>query len=297
MKKIVVVHGPTASGKSDIALKLARDFGGYLISADSRMVYRGMDIGTNKDKGNWKDGKYFVNGIEEYMVDVANPDERFTVDDWVKRVEKLIENDKRLPIIVGGTNLYLEALIYNYKLPAVNQEGLRAELEKQAEETGLPSIVERIKEIDPEIEEKIDIYNPRRVIRAAEICLQTKKPLDREKGELQYEVLQVGITKEREELYTKINKRVVEMEKEGLVEEVRALKQKYGCDLPAMTGIGYRQICQYLKKEVTLKEAMGMVKRDTRRYAKRQLTWYKKADSIKWIKDYDEAKGEVESFI
>ena len=214
-----------------------------------------------------------------------------------KESGKIIEKENRLPIIVGGTNLYLESLIYNYELPVGKDDKIRLELEKQFEDEGLPSIIQKIKKIDPEIETKIDIYNPRRVMRAAEICLQTGSPLERNKGELQYNVLQVGITIDREELYKKINRRVEEMMKEGLLEEVRELKKKYTNRIQAMTGIGYRQMCMYISKEISLKEAVGLIKRDTRRYAKRQMTWLKRDKTIEWIKNYQEAEEIVKKFV
>lgn len=296
-KKIIVVHGPTASGKSRLALDIAKNFNGFLISADSRMVYKEMDIGTNKDKGEWIDKKFYVNGVEEYMIDEVLPNQDFSVDDWVKKVERIISSEKRIPIIVGGTNLYLDSLIYNFELPIGKNEKLRAKLEKEVDQKGLPSLVRQIKEIDPDIENKIDIMNPRRVIRAAEICLQTKQPLVQKRGEPRYNVLQIGINKNREELYDKINKRVDEMIEEGLVEEVTELQKKYGCDLPAMTAIGYRQLCQALSGEISQDEAVELIKRDTRRYAKRQLTWLKREKDINWIKEYKEVEKILKKFV
>jgi len=297
-RKIVIIQGPTASGKSAIALKLAKEFNGFLISADSRMIYKGMDIGTNKDKGKRVANTYIVQGVEEKMIDVVLPDQDFTVDDWVKQVKQIIKVDKRLPIIVGGTGFYTQALTNNFKLPVGKNRELRDKLEQELAEKGLVSLVKRIKEIDLEIESKIDVQNPRRVIRAAEICLQTKKPLERQVGRPLYDVLQIGINFDREKLYEKINKRVDEMIEEGLVREVEGLMQQgYSEKLQSMTGIGYRQVVEYLTGKISSADAVELIKRDTRRYAKRQITWLKRDKTIKWVNSLKEAQDLMKKFV
>ncbi len=297
-KKIIVVQGPTASGKSSLALKLAQKFNGFLISADSRMVYKGMDIGTNKDKVEWVKDKFFVQGVEEKMIDLIPPDQDYCVDDWVKQVRSIIKADKRLPIIVGGTGFYTQALIYNFKLPVGKNAKLRELLERELVEKGIDDLVKQIQKIDPDIESKIDIHNPRRVVRALEICSQTQKPLERIAGKPIYDVLQLGVSFDREKLYEKIDKRVDEMIKEGLVEEVQGLlKQGYTKNIPAMTGIGYRQIVEYLEGSRTFEEAIDLIKRDTRRYAKRQITWLKRDKTIQWVKSLSEAEKVLKKFI
>lgn len=297
-RKIIIVQGPTASGKSDLALKLAQEFNGYLISADSRMIYKGMDIGTNKDKGEWKKNKFFVQGVEEKMIDLVRPDQEFSVDDWVKQVKNIIKEDKRLPIIVGGTGFYNQALVYNFKLPVGKNKELRDKLEQEVEQKGLEFILKKIRKIDPEIDSKIDIQNPRRVVRAAEICLQTGKPLERKIGRPLYDVLQIGLKIDREQLYDKINRRVDSMVKEGLVQEVEGLlKQGYAETLPSMTGIGYRQICEYLSGRMKKEEAFEILKRDTRRYAKRQMTFLRRDKTINWVDNSKEAIMLVKKFV
>ncbi|KKQ80811.1 MAG: tRNA dimethylallyltransferase [Parcubacteria group bacterium GW2011_GWC2_38_7] len=296
--KIIIIQGPTASGKSAIAIKLAKEFNGFLISADSRMIYKGMDIGTNKDKGKWLANTYIVQGVEEKMIDVVQPDQEFTVDDWVTQVKKIIKEDKRLTIIVGGTGFYTQALTNNFKLPVGKNIELRAEIVQELAEKGIAFIVKKIKVIDPEIESKIDIQNPRRVIRAAEVCFQTKKPLERKVGKPLFDALQIGINFDREKLYEKINKRVDEMIKEGLVQEVEGLMKKgYSESLTAMTGIGYRQIVQYLTGKISSIDAVELIKRDTRRYAKRQITWLKRDKSINWVDTYKEAQNLLKKFV
>jgi len=287
-----------------LALKLAKKFNGFLISADSRQVYRGMDIGTNKDPGRWRQEKFFVSGVPEYLVDFINPDEEFGLGEWLKRVKHLLspsfsggEGKDKLPVIVGGTSLYTSALINNFKLPKFDKK-LRAKLEKQAAEKGVDYLLKKIKKIDPNIEQKIDIKNPRRVVRAAEICLQTKKPFTKEKGESEFEFLQIGIKVDREKLYKKLDQRAERQFKQGLVKEVQTLvDQGYPCSLPSMSGIGYKQVCNYLNKEIPLAEAIELNKRDNRRYAKRQLSWFKRDKTIQWVEKYAEAEKLARPFL
>jgi tRNA dimethylallyltransferase len=298
-RKVIIVLGATASGKSGLALELAKMFDGFLISADSRQIYRQMDIGTNKDVLVEKAGKFFVEGIREYMVNVADPEEKFSLDDWLNGVKEILEKEKdKLAIVVGGTGLYLSALVDNYHLCGGYDEKLRAKLEKLVEKRGMAELIKKIKKIDPEIENKIDMENPRRVIRAAEICLETKKPFSREQDASDFEFLEIGVEVAREKLYEKINKRVDQMIDLGLVEEVKGLMARgYDEKLSAMTGIGYRQVCQFLNKEISGAEAIRLIKRDTRRYAKRQLTWFRRDKNIRWVTSFDEAGELVIKFI
>jgi len=315
-RQVIVVLGPTAGGKSGVALALAKKLGGFLISADSRQVFKHMDIGTNKDKGEWRDGVYYVDGalrspqwrgkqaqrdkccIREYMIDVVEPDEPFSVGDWVESVKKVLKKEEGQAIVVGGTGLYVSALTDGYALPGKFDAKLRARLAKQVEKYGLSYLVNKMKKFDQNIEKKIDVKNPRRVIRAAEIVLQTKKSLKQGKGESQFEFLKIGLDVPREKLYEKINARVDAMVKEGLIDEVkRLLAQGYKKDSSAMSGIGYRQIGLSLNGEITLAQAVELVKRDTRRYAKRQMTWFRRDGSIRWVKNSAEAQALVEKFV
>ena len=328
-RKIIVVLGPTASGKSGVALALAKKLGGFLISADSRQVFKFMDIGTNKDKGKWRSGcrrlpRFARNDaslraargdaslraargdaslraargdkgyIREYLVDVVEPDESFSVWNWVEAVNKVLKKEKGQAIIVGGTGLYISALAEGYDLPGQFDAKMRACLEKQVDKYDLGYLIAKMKKYDPDIEKKIDTKNPRRVIRAAEIILQTKKPLDQDKGESPYEFLKIGMDVPRERLYEKINARVDVMINEGLVDEVKKLLARgYQVDSSAMSGIGYRQIVQYLDGEISLERAVELIKRDTRRYAKRQMTWWRRDGSIRWVKSLVEAEEVV----
>lgn len=298
-RKIIIVLGPTASGKSGLAIELAKKFNGFLISADSRQVFKKMDIGTNKDILVEKDGKYFVDGVEECLVNVVEPDELFTLEDWLKKTKEVLVNHKdQLAIIVGGTGLYIDALVNNYQLKGGLDLKLREELEKLMEEKGIVGILEKIKSIDPDIANKIDVKNPRRVIRAAEVCLSTNKPFSRDNENSEFDFLQIGINPERKILYEKINRRVDQMIDGGLVAEVKDLVSAgYDCSSSAMSGIGYRQICQFLNKEITGEKAIELIKRDTRRYAKRQVTWFKRDKNITWVQNLDEAEQLVQDFL
>lgn len=283
-KKVVIVVGSTGSGKSDLALALAKEFNGYLIGADSRQLYKGMDIGTNKDPAVWQEGKLLWDGVEEYLIDIINPDESFTLDDWLKQTKEIINKNEKTPIIVGGTGLYTTALVHGYELQGGLDERLRIKLEKILEKKGVEALLKKIKKIDPEIEDKIDISNPRRVLRAAEICLSTKKPLDFNKKQSEYEFLQIGLEIDRKSLYERLNKRAEVQFERGLVEEVKDLLDKgYDRKSPALSGIGYRQVIRYLDGEISKEEAIELNKRDNRRYAKRQMTWYKREKDIKWL--------------
>ena len=325
-KKIIVILGATASGKSGIAIELAKKFNGFLISADSRQVYQSMDIGTNKDSLICIDGKYFIDGVSEFLVNEVTPEKLFTLDDWLVRTRavlqsstdksgnqpinqstnklinqstnQLINKSTNHPIIVGGTGLYISALVDNFDLRGGLDLALRAEIEKVMAEKGADEVLKMIKAIDPDIENKIDIKNPRRVMRAAEICLTTKKPLDWQKGESEFDFLLIGVERDRKELYEKINARVDQMIAGGLIEEVEKLMTAgYSCELPSMTGIGYRQICDYLNGKTSIEQAIELIKRDTRRYAKRQMTWFRRDKRIHWIKTANEAEVLVKEFL
>ena len=309
-RKVLIVLGPTASGKSSFALELAKKFNGFLISADSRQVYKQMDIGTNKDKGNWKDGGYYletkrglkkaieVKKVREYMVDIIDPDQEFSLDDWLKQTKQIInDNPDKLPIIVGGTGLYVSALVNDYQLQANYDPKFREKMEKKLAKKGIDYLIQKMKKYEPEIESKIQISNPRRVIRAAEIVLKTKKPLDNKVGQSEFDFLQFGVNKPREELYKRIDRRVDEMMDEGLVQEVKGLISKgYKCDSSAMSGIGYRQVCQFINNEISKEEAIRLIKRDTRRYAKRQLTWFRRDENINWVENLSQVDNSVEKF-
>jgi tRNA dimethylallyltransferase len=293
-QKVIVIVGATGSGKSAIALQLAKKFSGFLISADSRQLFKDMNIGTNKDRGQWLNDKFKVEGINEYLVDFLKPSEVYSVAAWLKQTKNLIETEKKLPIVVGGTGLYTTALTEGFTIPGKQDAKLREKFEAQLVKYGLKYLVKRLLKLDPKT--KVDLKNPRRVIRALEICL-TKGESTIEKVKPDYDFLQIYVTKPREELYARIDKRVDQMIDEGLIDEVKKLLKKYPATTPALSGIGYRQIIGYLNGDYDLAEAVRLIKRDTRRYAKRQITWYKRYQALKPVSDYEEALRLVEAFL
>jgi tRNA dimethylallyltransferase len=296
LPKIIVIVGPTASGKTELALRLAEKYSGEIVNADSRQVYRWMDIGTAKPNGRWSmdDGRwtYVVNNIPHHLMDIIEPNQDFSLADYKKiafeTIDDIIKRGK-LPIIVGGTGLYVWAIVDNPDIPAVVPDlALR---QKLAEKT--PSeLAEMLKTKDPVLAEKTDLKNPRRVIRALEIVLAGGESPVKNQNKLpsRYDALQIGLTVPREELNARINARVDRQITRGLIEEVFGLAKKYSWVLPAMSGIGYKQLGYYLRGEMPLPEAIELIKRDTRRYAKRQMTWFKRDKRIQWIEQAGEAE-------
>ena len=299
--KLVALVGPTASGKSVLAIKLAKKFNGEIISADSRQIYEGMDIGTAKsyrtknEKRKMKNNILIIEGIPHYMIDVVKPDKEFTLTHFKKETLKIIKDIQKrgkIPFLVGGTGLYVRAVTDNLEIPKVPPDKkLRKKLEKEIEQ-GTKKSYHKLLKLDPAAKKFIDPQNPRRIIRALEVCLKSEKSFSqlRKKGEEFFDVLEIGIKLPKEKLHKKINQRVDKMIKQGLIKETKELSQKYSWDLPSMSGIGYKQIGMHLRGEMDLKEAIELIKRDTRRYAKRQITWFKRDKRIKWITNYKEAK-------
>lgn len=298
--KIVVILGPTASGKSELAVKLAKKLNGEIISADSRQVYRGMNIGTAKPEVQ-KTPKHSVaepviaDGVPHYLIDIKNPDQPYAVaqykKDALRAVKKIIAKNK-LPILVGGTGLYVKAVVDNLKIPEVKPNTrLRKILEKELEEKGLGFLYEKLIELDPEAAYIIDRHNPRRIVRALEIAITTGKPFSQQRkiGDKLFNALKIGIDLPKEKLKEKIEKRVEQMLKNGLVKEVRNLIKKYPSDLPAFDAIGYKEIIDCLHGKISLEDAVGLIKKNTWFYAKRQMTWFKRDKEIIWINNSKEA--------
>jgi tRNA dimethylallyltransferase len=274
--KMIVVLGPTASGKTDLAIDLAKKFNGEIITADSRTIYKGMDIGTAKPKE--------LKGVPHYLIDIVSPNEDFNValfkQKAVKKIDEIIERGK-LPILVGGTGLYIKSIIENLDFPSVKaDEKLRNKLEKKNTE----ELFEMYKNLDEEGSLKIDKNNRRRLIRAIEVSLSLKEPFFKErKKEPIYDVLQLGIKINKKELEERIKKRVDKMIKQGLEKEVRKLSKKYGFNIPPMKTIGYREWEDYFNKKENLENTIEKIKTNTIKFAKRQMTWFKKDKTIKWI--------------
>lgn len=295
LPKILVIVGPTASGKTDLAIFLAKKFGGEVVSADSRLIYRGLNIGAAKPV---LDANMCVQGVKHHLIDVADPDKELSLAEYKILAEKSIDGilaRGKLPIIVGGTGLYIWAVVDNLSVPEVPpNKDLRKELDKLS----VPELVERLRIADPDALAEVDAKNPRRLIRALEVANAGKTFHSmRQRGALKYEALQLGIAVEREELKQRIKKRLEEQLKDGLEKEVRGLADKFAWNLPGMSGIGYREWKNYFAGETTLEMVRENVIKDTNSYAKRQMTWFRKDKRIKWIADREEAEREIKKFI
>ncbi len=298
LPKVVAVIGPTASGKTDLGIFLAKKFNGEVVNFDSRQVYTKMNIGTAKPKGEWQEVEgrkiYLVEDVAHYLMDFVDPGTDYSLanfkEDAFRTIDNILSRGK-LPILVGGTGLYFWGVIDNLDLTKTepNKE-LRIELERK---TPL-ELIEMLKEKDPESAALIDLKNPRRVLRALEVVLSTGESFvsRRGKSDPRYNVLQIGLLWPREVLNTRIDQRVEQQIRDGLVEETKKLAEEYSWKLPSMSGIGYRQIGYFLRGEMSLEEATEVLKRDTRQYAKRQMTWFKRDQRISWIDGPDEVKAE-----
>lgn len=298
LTKIIVICGPTASGKTDLAILLAKKFGGEVICTDSRTVYKFMDIGTAKPirKGQKpkkdRDGfsYYTVKRVRHYLLDVIEPDKNYSVADFkelaVKIANSMIKRG-RVPFLVGGTGLYIKAVVDNLNFPEnTYSPKIRKQLEKEMEKYGLEKLYKKLLKLDPAVEKFIDPKNPRRIIRALEVILTTSQKFSdqRKKGKKIFDVLQIGIKVDKKILKERISKRVEKMAKSGFVDEVKFLKKKYGCKTPAMSGIGYKQFCLYLDKKISFEQAKENFKLGDWHYSKRQMTWFKKDKKTVWIK-------------
>lgn len=287
MKKIpiIILTGPTAVGKTNLSIDLAKELNAEIISADSMQIYKYMDIGSAKvtiDE---------MQGVKHYLVDEVTPDYVFSVSEFQKRaddyIEKINDENKRV-LVTGGTGLYLNSLIYNmdFAKSDANNE-LREKLRIELEENGIDYMHNKLKELDPEAAQRIHKNNTKRVIRALEVYLSGEKMNDFSKDlkfNEKYNPIIIVLNREREHLYERINKRVDIMMDNGLIDEVKnLLKMGYTKDMISMQGIGYKEIIKYLDGEYTLDEAIDIIKRDSRRYAKRQLTWFRRYDDAKWF--------------
>ena len=282
---ILVVVGPTAAGKTDLAIALAAALGGEIISADSRQIYRGMDIGTAKATPEQRAR------VPHHLLDVVNPDQVLTLAEYQHMAyDAIAEVQSRglVPILAGGTGQYVRAVTEGWQIPAVAPDpALRAALEAEALEAGAEAFHARLAGLDPRAAARIDYRNVRRVIRALEVCLVTGRPISelQSKEPPPWRACWIGVTRPRPELYARIDARVDRMIAGGLVEEVRALAGAgYGWDLPAMTGLGYRQVGQYLRGEMDLEAAIALIKKGTRRFVQKQYNWFPLSDpAIRWL--------------
>jgi len=296
-KKLIVILGPTASGKSELALKLAKELNAEIVSADSRQIYKGMDIGTAKSAK--KERKI----IKHYLIDIKKPNQLYTVWEYkrnaIEAINQIIKRDK-VPFLVGGTGLYIKAIVDNLEIPKVKPDWkLRKSLELKIKTQGLKSLYDELIKIDPEAAYIVDSQNPRRIIRALEVAIKTKKPFSqqRKKGKSLFDVLEIGLSVSEEKLKEKIEKRVDKMVKMGLVKEVKNLIKIYDKNLSTFDAIGYREIVDYLNKKKSLTEAIKEIKKNTWHFAKRQMTWFKCDKQIHWIKSQGQAEKLVKDFL
>ncbi len=289
-KPLIVILGPTASGKTAFSLKMAMEVDGEILSSDSRQIYREMDIGTDKISAAIRDK------IPHYMIDIRDPDQSYSLADFQREAMRIIDDMHRrgkVPLLVGGTGLYISSIVQNYQLPdAPPDTKIREELEAELEKEGAEVLHAMLNELDPLAASKIHPNNHRYLIRALEINLSTQKPVDEQKKtkECPYEVFQIGIDWPNEVLYDRINRRVGEQVEEGLIEETQKLYNRYDKKLPSMTGLGYKQMIQYLDGDISLEEAMELIRKETREYSRRQRTWFKRDSSIYWVQGEELAK-------
>lgn len=294
--KVIVIVGPTASGKTKLAIELAKIINGEIISCDSMQIYKEMNIGTAKPTIDEQ------KEIKHYLIDIVSPDERFSVSEYQKIAENAIEeiiHKGKVPIVVGGTGLYANSLIYGIKFLDIKfDEKYREELEKRVEQEGLKNLYEEAKKIDPEAMKNITQNDKKRILRVLEIYKQTGMTKTKQDElskleETKYEYKVFGINIEREILYKKINHRVDEMLEQGLVEEVKTIYKKHKKTPTAMQAIGYKEVVEYLNNNISEEEMIEKIKMETRRYAKRQITWFKKNKEIVWLNGLDDRQNNI----
>lgn len=283
---LIVLAGPTAVGKTDLSINLAKAVGGEIISCDSMQIYKYMDIGSAKISPEE------MQGVPHYLVDELLPTEEFNVAVFVKRAREAMASiyaNGHIPIAVGGTGFYIQALLYDADFAEEEDSGVRGELENLAAKEGGAVLYQRLKEIDPESAEKIHPNNIKRVIRAIEYYEMHQKPIsqhnrEERQKESPYNFCYFVLNDRRDVLYQNIDKRVDLMMEAGLLEEIKRLHQLgYTRELVSMQGLGYKEMLEYLDGEITLEEAIYKIKRDTRHFAKRQLTWFRSKPEVTWV--------------
>ena len=284
--KVIVICGPTASGKTALSIELAKKINGEIISSDSMQIYKDMDIGTAKPS------KEEMQNIKHYLLDFVEPNKRYSVAEFKKDAEQAIEEileKGKTPIIVGGTGLYVDSLIYGIEYQDIKlDEGYRKELEERVENEGLEKLFEEAKKIDPQAMEKISQNDKKRILRILEIYKatgknKTEQEIESRKNGVKYNYKVFAINWDRKILYDRINKRVDMMIEKGLINEVEELLKKYTEFPTAMQGLGYKEVVEYLQGKTTREEMIEKIKMETRRYAKRQITWFKKNKQTIWI--------------
>ena len=294
--KVIVICGPTASGKTALSIELAKQIHGEIVSCDSMQIYKDMNIGTAKPT------IQEMQGIKHYLIGYVSPEKRYSVADYKRdaknAIKEIIEKDK-MPIIVGGTGLYLDSLIYEIEYQEIElDEEYRKNLEKEVEEQGLDRLYERAKQIDAKAVEKISPNDKKRILRILEIYhatgkTKTEQEIESRKKEVEYDYKVYALDWDREKLYDRINKRVDIMIEQGLIEEVKQILDKYDTFPTAMQGLGYKEVVDYLEGKLTKEEMIEKIKMETRRYAKRQLTWFRKNKQTIWLNAEDTIQDNI----
>ena len=299
-EKVIVIAGPTASGKTALSIELAKKINGEIISADSMQIYKDMDIGTAKVT------KEEMQGIKHYLIDLVEPNQRYSVADYKKAAKKAIKEileKGKVPIIVGGTGLYINSLIYEIEYNEIEVDlEYRKKLEKIIDEKGLEFLYKEALKIDKEAMEKISINDKKRIMRVLELYYSTNKTktmLEKESrlNPVEYDYKVFAINMDRSVLYDRINRRVDIMIEKGLIDEVKNILQKYDEFPTAMQGLGYKEVVEYLQGNTTKEEMIEKIKQESRRYAKRQLTWFRKIENINWIDGLDKTEDNVSKII
>ncbi len=295
--KVIVICGPTASGKTKLSIELAKKLNGEIVSADSMQIYKDMTIGTAKPT------KEEMQGIKHYLIDFVSPDTRYNVAEYKKdainAIDEIIAKGKT-PIVVGGTGLYVNSLIYEIDYPEIELDlNYRKKIEKIAEHEGLDRLYEMAVKIDKQAMQKISSNDKKRICRVLEIYhatgkTKTQMEIESRLREPKYNYLIFGINMDRDKLYDRINRRVDIMIKDGLIDEVKAVLDKYNDFPTAMQGLGYKEVVEYLNGETTKDDMIEKIKMETRRYAKRQLTWFRRYEDIVWINGLDDTQKNVD---
>ncbi len=294
--KVIVICGPTASGKTALSIELAKRINGEIVSCDSMQIYKDMNIGTAKPTIEE------MQGIKHYLIGYVSPEERYSVADYKrdakKAIKEILEKGK-MPIVVGGTGLYIDSLIYEIEYQDMKlDEDYRRKLEEEVQEKGLEIVYEKAKKIDPKAIEKISPTDKKRILRILEIYhatgkTKTEQEIESRKKEVEYDYKVYALNWDREKLYDRINKRVDMMIEEGLIQEVEQILKKYDTFPTAMQGLGYKEVVDYLNGIYTKEEMIEKIKMETRRYAKRQLTWFRKNKQTIWLNAEEDIQNNI----
>ncbi len=285
-RKVLFIIGPTAVGKSRLAIELAKKLNGEIISADSMQVYLGMDIGTAKPS------KEELEEVPHHLINIIDPDKPWSVSDFVNNAKSLIEDIAgrgKLPIIAGGTGLYLNALVEGYTFPEIKKDkNVRLRLEDEAKKQGSLYLYERLKKIDPDTASKLHYNDTKRIMRALEVYELTGQPMSKQaskdEASVNFEPVIIGLDIERHALYKKIEERIDGMLTKGLIDEVKSLvKEGYDPKLTSMQAIGYKEVAEHLHGKYTYDELVNILKQNTRNFAKRQMTWFRRFKNVQWF--------------